>query len=538
MSKLPTKQIYMLIIIIVGIIALSVYPTYAIFIFEGETSNIVNIHTPNSLTISTDMYEYKQITVPKNSTVTTDIDIYNTYNYELCYSIWYKVINQIDEKKDLVTIYQKTANNLTASGTIGSMENTRVTLLIINDNDTDIKINIGLASTENGETCKLNISQDKKTIKNTIDKYENLSETLIKNIDKQNNKEGYLTYKDVDNEIEITKLTKIYISDKFTQKNEIFTLTNPEEITIKDTINYQSKEEKQYYTCLSNQECRVLYQINEIKKEIKLDDITNENKEHYKITKYHQLVGYLSGESGLKQINQNNYNQYIYYGDNPNNFIYYNCQNNLDTKTCELWRIIGLFYDENEDKYLTKIIKDESLAISSYNENNTNDWYSSTLNKYLNEQYQLNNYDYLQKIKQSKENLPDLNLTIDKISTTSVETKSYVTIMSLSDYINASTCQNNKLLNKYDENCLNNNWLNKNYDISEWTLTTKYLEPTIDETTGEEIVPLNNTVYSVNSTISETITTQNLNVRPVVYLKSRMLLTAGDGTINNPYIIK
>ena len=76
-EKLPTKQIYLLLIIIVGIIALSVYSTYAIFTFEGETSNIVSMYTPNSLTISEDIYEYKQITVGKNSYVTTDIDIYN-----------------------------------------------------------------------------------------------------------------------------------------------------------------------------------------------------------------------------------------------------------------------------------------------------------------------------------------------------------------------------------------------------------------------------------------------------------------------------
>ena len=91
MNKLPTKQIYLLFIIIVGIIALSVYSTYAIFTFESSTSDIVSIHTPKSLQISENIYEYQQVVVEPNTIATTDIDIYNTFDYEVCYSIWYKI---------------------------------------------------------------------------------------------------------------------------------------------------------------------------------------------------------------------------------------------------------------------------------------------------------------------------------------------------------------------------------------------------------------------------------------------------------------
>ena len=84
MNKLPTKQIYLLIIIIVGIIALSIYSTYAIFTFEGSTSNIVSLYTPNSLKINESVSEYQQVTVDASSYTTTDIDIYNTHDYEVC----------------------------------------------------------------------------------------------------------------------------------------------------------------------------------------------------------------------------------------------------------------------------------------------------------------------------------------------------------------------------------------------------------------------------------------------------------------------
>ena len=75
MNKLPTKQIYLLTIIIVGIIALSIYSTYALFTLETETSDIVTIYTPKSLTISENIYEYQQLKVEPNTITTTDIEI-------------------------------------------------------------------------------------------------------------------------------------------------------------------------------------------------------------------------------------------------------------------------------------------------------------------------------------------------------------------------------------------------------------------------------------------------------------------------------
>ena len=76
MNKIPVKQIYLLSIIIIGIIALSLYSTYALFTFENTIDNVVSIHTPKSLSISENIYEYQQVIVEPNSVTTTDIDIY------------------------------------------------------------------------------------------------------------------------------------------------------------------------------------------------------------------------------------------------------------------------------------------------------------------------------------------------------------------------------------------------------------------------------------------------------------------------------
>ena len=140
MNKIPAKQIYLLSIIIIGIIALSVYSTYALFAFESETSNVVTIHTPTSLQISENIYEYQQIKVKENSVSTIDIDIYNSFDYDACYSIWYKIIGEFDEEK--VQLFQKSKELLTSSGILSSQQNIRVTIAIINDNENEINYDL------------------------------------------------------------------------------------------------------------------------------------------------------------------------------------------------------------------------------------------------------------------------------------------------------------------------------------------------------------------------------------------------------------
>ena len=55
---------------------------------------------------------------------------------------------------------------------------------------------------------------------------------------------------------------------------------------------------------------------------------------------------------------------------------------------------------------------------------------------------------------------------------------------------------------------------------------------------GEENKYIINYVYSVNNKIQESDVTKQLSVRPVVYLKSRMILISGDGSFSSPYMVK
>ena len=565
MNKLPAKQIYLLFIIIVGIITLSVYSTYALFTFEGSTTDIVSIHTPKSLKISENIYEYQQITIEPNKITTTDIDIQNQFEYEICYSIWYKILGDI-ETQNKVQIFEKTNKTLKTSGVIVPKNNLRITIVIINDNDNEVKINLGTIGAQKQEnSCSLNLATDKNVITTAYENLDILTEKILEEKDKTEEiEENYITYKDLNETITFKPTDKIFASDKFIYENEKFTIDIEKELTFEEIITENHLQLNNIYFCKDGKKtCSILYKISKVEKE-KIENNVNEREKiiNYNITTYDKLIGYSKGINGLRKVNKEDY---VYYGDNPNNYIYYNCLNNDDLSTCELWRIVGFFYDEKNKEYNTKIVRNESIGKYQYdykieNEENksSNNWDESTINKYLNEEYKLiNNYDtYILEYEQQLERISNLETEIKKIKVKGENIKSKITLLNLSDYLNSSSCEKNKI-NDYKGECLTNNWLNNIEINEEWSITSKEVEKIEEpeeieeETTLEENIELEqeevieeknqyviNYVYSIGNKITEKDVNENLDLRPVLFLKSRMILLEGNGTFESPYVIK
>ena len=564
MNKVPAKQIYLLSVIIVGIIALSLYSTYALFTFESSIANVVSIHTPKSLTISENVYEYQQIVVDENDIAITTIDIYNTFDYEVCYSLWYKIIGNEDARSK-VQIFEIKEETLSTSGVLLPNTNIKVKIAIINDNAQSIKINIGtISASKQNESCSLNLSEDKQVVSSSYGNIEVLTTSILNKKEQVKESEaGYLTYSNLTKTITLEENKTIYISKNFTYENEIFNLNNAEKITAKNFVETYNLSMDGTYFCLDSNKCQILHKIKNIQK--------NEDND-YNLTKYDKLVGYNEGNSGLRKINNTDY---VYDGDNPNNFIYYNCENNDNLESCELWRIVGFFYNEETKKYNTKIVRNESIGkyrfdykmTDNINES-TNNWQSSTLNKYLNEEYKLiNSYDiYTEKYLQLVERIPNLEISVKNMKINDERINSQISLLSLSDYLNSSTCQKNKI-NEYTGICLTNSWLNNIELEKEWTLTSKEVveefienEPTEEETTTEETENIEssenteeeiqteiveeenkyviNYVYAIGENITENDVNESLNVRPVVFLKSRMVLLDGNGSLEAPYVVK
>lgn len=582
MNKLPAKQIYLLMVIITGIIALSVYSTYAIFTFESETTDAFNIQLPSVLKIQTDISEYKQIEIPKNSYGTTDVDLYNTYDYELCYSIWYKVIG---DASSLVDVYELNDTNLSTNGTIPAATNSRFTLLIVNNSDHDTKINVGLAAVKATDTCSLKLSSDKKNIKNIYDhEVISLKDHIIANVNQPHTdqEDGSLIYKN--KTVDLSFNEQITIANKYTIKDNHYVLSNPEEIPVTDyptkltNLDYQTTD---YFICRSDT-CDTILKINDAK----LSLLPNGTSYTYQVTNVDEYEVYQSGTSGIKKVNNN----YYYYGDNPHNFVYYNCET-TDVNSCELWRILGLIYDESTDSYKLKLIRNDSLGLYQYHSDDTsNTWKTSKLYDYLNDEYLVDS-KFMSIYPHIFEEMSSLDISLSDITNTKITSKDKeISLINLTDYINASTCSKG-LINTFTD-CLNNNWLNRATISHEWTLTAYQeliLDNLVNDSTPESLIPdstqenqpseedtsletepteensttaeetteenieieetteqviesppqvIKKQMYSVGNKITASIVTDKLAVRPVIYLQERILLYSGDGTIDNPYIIK
>ncbi len=206
------------------------------------------------------------------------------------------------------------------------------------------------------------------------------------------------------------------------------------------------------------------------------------------------------GDGLYKEAN----NVYVYKGENPNNYIYFND---------EMWRIISLSKDH------IKIIQERSINIMPFDLTKLTPYSGSSLARYLNSYY----YDNLDTTAKSL----IVPYNFDGLATLNVG------ILSMPEYLQASSlvkkCGN---LDSYFNNvplCVNiGNYIN-NLDYfglfhTGWTLTKDN--------------SLYNSIYYFGDVFYSQIYTFDMahDVFPVVYLKPNIKLE-GKGTARHPYII-
>ena len=259
-------------------------------------------------------------------------------------------------------------------------------------------------------------------------------------------------------------------------------------------------------------------------------------------------------------------NNLRYIGANPNNYVYFNCDdyNNPNSNTCELWRIIGIFNDNSHGisgEKLVKLIRNDSLGNIDWDSDRTNNWSTASLQTTLNGDYLNGSGSYAStgiKNDTTRNMIANVTWKLGGSSTYDDVTASMfyerergttvysgrpttwqgeIALMYLSDYgyatsggstTNREACLAKELYNwdssSYSD-CKNSDWLfNKDY---QWTLTpysgdSRYVFSVIN----------NGCVRHSNRA------NYSREVRPSVYLTSNVGISGGDGTMNNPYILK
>ena len=261
-------------------------------------------------------------------------------------------------------------------------------------------------------------------------------------------------------------------------------------------------------------------------------------------------------------------NNLRYIGANPNNYVYFNCDdyNNPNSNTCELWRIIGVFNDNSHGisgEKLVKLIRSNSLGDIAWDSADTNNWSTASLQTTLNGDYLNGSGSYASSgIKNDTTRNMIANVTWKLGGTADYQSASNglashwygyergttvysgrpttwqgkIALMYPSDYgyatsggatTNREACLAKELYN-WDSSsyrdCKNSDWLfNKDY---QWTLTPY-------SSYSYRVFGVFKPGYVLNHHAN-----YSLGVRPSVYLTSNVGISGGDGTMNNPYILK
>lgn len=264
----------------------------------------------------------------------------------------------------------------------------------------------------------------------------------------------------------------------------------------------------------------------------------------------------------VNSLMDDNYGNIRYYGANPNNYVYFNCDDysNQSSSTCEVWRIIGVFNNGNLTHQI-KIIRNESIGTYQTTELGNEEFGAFTDSDLS---YTLNNEAGSKEATYWSRTLGDCNLNInykcdfsktglkntttrDSISNVSwfisnlTDGDSYpndlyqgeidgsttagemISIMYKSDYGYATDIRKcNIQVNLYNSSeCTENNWLF--LGSREWIMG-----------------PTENNYYKAytvadNGAVGTYSLTSEANVRPTLYLKTEQTIKSGTGTLADPY---
>ena len=228
---------------------------------------------------------------------------------------------------------------------------------------------------------------------------------------------------------------------------------------------------------------------------------------------------------GLYDLN----GEYVYRGENPNNYVmfsdhWYRIVKISDGK-------IGMIYDDNyyrfpwDDRY--NIDVDQTTGINDYT---ISRMYPLLLGIYENTVDDI--YQIFDEYDKELISLHDLyigrrydndNYNDGSIEKSEIVENEYIGLLPLYDYINASIDNNCNSAETYS--CANYNYLN-HYTVPWWTLTAN---------AGNTFK-----VFTINAdgAIFSKKAIETANVRPVIYLVNDAIYVSGDGTYDNPYIVK
>ena len=155
------KKNYLLSIIVIGLISLSLYSTYAMFTASVSTNDIVSL-SASSLSTKTEIVEYERVTIGSKEKKVIEFTVSNKTNNSLYYGVWYEMIKPNVINDDIV-IGKKEDTLNDSIGQLSNERNAKVSFVIENKTSSSIIINIGVGYSN---TNSLNLPTNRYLITN------------------------------------------------------------------------------------------------------------------------------------------------------------------------------------------------------------------------------------------------------------------------------------------------------------------------------------------------------------------------------------
>lgn len=166
MRIISKKNIYLLSVFVVSLLLLVIIPTYAKFPSNYTASdNMVGLVLDFNVSI-TNLEEYEEIVIEPNSYEKFNVKITNNLGHDAFYGIWYRMVEPatINSNIQVGKLYGTSVNT---SGSIKSGVDTTATLIIKNNTSNQIKIDVGIATSDTS-TSDIEYLNGKKLISSTV----------------------------------------------------------------------------------------------------------------------------------------------------------------------------------------------------------------------------------------------------------------------------------------------------------------------------------------------------------------------------------
>ena len=476
------KKYYLLLLLIITLAGATIYGTYAMFTSSVET-NMVNMDTYMNYTF--DINGTQELKVSAGSKLRFNAIVKNSMDGTISYGLYYKMINPTTLPSGAIIAQVSDDLTMLAKGQLESGTSKTVPMVIKNTSDSEITVEIGV---------RTGYATESQGVDDIIYNDGEIPITSFQTSEEAGN--------------DSCTSTKICTSECVERKENGYLNT--------------------YCYCLESSEEYIptaIEKIANIYNDASKSNVVN-NGINYQ---YATSVGMMKDVGGNIR----------YYGADPNNYVSFND---------ELWRIIGIFndIDDGTGKIETrvKIARSESIGDYAWDSNFKNEWSTATLNTYLNGDY-LNSLSPETKgmIGSAKWNLGGSSTyqglyandyyTLERGTTVysghSTEWTGKIALIYPSDYMYAgdlSKCS----LDGYNwdgdtTNCRDTSWL-RNTSTAQWTITP-------NASNSHRVFNVNNTGdvgsnYDVYNALAS---------RPVLFLKSDVQITGGDGSQNNPFTL-